>query len=100
VTEDSIEDLVMSEDQWHTFMRPFVDAMCTLYPNKADHIEASAHEYSGPTLEELDVYGERVDTGLRVNDQPVWRYLRNEVHVCEVEPRGHIMFRWVEFDPD
>jgi len=95
-----VEGLVVSEEQWHEFMQPFVDALCRLYPEKVENIRATAHENSGPTLADLGVYGERIDTGLRVYDQPVWRYTCNEVHVCEVEPGGHTLFRWVEFDPE
>lgn len=79
---------------------PFQDALIRLYPDKAEHIRSMASEDAGPKLADYDVYGERVDTGERVNGLPVWRYVRNGVHVCESAPGSHICFRWVEHDPE
>lgn len=66
-------------------MRPFIDALIGLYADKEACIRQMASEDTGPELTDYDVYGERVDTGARANGFPIWRYLRNDVHVCETE---------------
>lgn len=87
-------------DDWDQYIKPFIDALITLYPEKRSSIVSGVSEDTGPTLADYDVYGEREDTGVSVNGMPVWRYTRNEVHVCELQPGSMTVFRWVEFDPE
>lgn len=86
--------------EWTEYIRPFVDALISLYPEKEALIRATASEDTGPTLADYDAYGVRLDTGARVNGMPVWCYERNGVHVCETEPGSKTVFRWVENDPE
>jgi hypothetical protein len=71
-----------------------------LYPDKVVSICAQSSEDSGPKLTDWDAYGERVDTGERVNGLSISRYVKNGVHICETAPGSHVSFRWAEVDPD
>lgn len=93
-------DLSFSRDDWNAFIAPFVEALAGRYPQHADHIRANSFEDSGPQLEDFDAYGERVDTGLRVRGEAIWRYPANGKHVCMIRPGGHYSFTWVLCDPD
>ncbi|MGT2457712.1 hypothetical protein ACU4GI_32950 [Cupriavidus basilensis] len=77
----------------------FADELQKAYPHLAKQIRACASEDSGPTLRDYDVYGPRVDTGLRVDGLPIWRYPSNGVHICERAAGSHHCLRWVEHDP-
>ncbi|MEX3917948.1 hypothetical protein AB4Y43_17150 [Paraburkholderia sp. BR10872] len=81
-------------------LTPFIDALIGLYPDREACIRRMASEDTGPALADYDVYGARMDTGARVNGFPVWRYLRNDVHVCETAAGGITLYRWVEHDPE
>jgi hypothetical protein len=93
-------DLSFSNADWTEFIAPFVDGLISLYPNDAALIRANAAEDTGPRLEDYDAYGRRVDTGLRVRGQVVWRYVKNGKHVCMIQPGGHHAFTWALDDPD
>lgn len=91
---------VATMQSFDDLMRPFIDTLIGLYTDKEACIRQMASEDTGPELTDYDVYGERVDTGARANGFPIWRYLRNDVHVCETEAGGITLFRWVEHDPE
>jgi hypothetical protein len=75
--------------------QPFVDALKARFSHRAADIELRACMRAGHGLAELDAMhaatGARVDTGLRVMGNPVWRYQGSGVCVCEALPGDRVM---------
>jgi hypothetical protein len=74
---------------------PFVEALKARFAHRAADIEARACLRTGLPLIALDLQhggaDTRVDTGLRVFGNPVWRYQASGICVCETLAGDHIV---------
>jgi hypothetical protein len=92
----------LSDEEVHRRLVLFARSLHKRYPDRSfDDIFAICSDDLGPTLADCDVYGERIDTGERIEGLPIWHYTKYDIYICERSPGSSFLYRYAAGeDPD